>query len=235
MLSSRLRQALSPPSTNYHLADVGLDPFAHVAPGGTVVDLGGGPARAHYAVTRTPAAAKRLRVLSVDLSEEAGVDVRADAHAIPLADASVDCVLCVSLLEYVASPSIVVNEIRRVLKPGGIVYLSTPFVFPYHPPPADRFRFSMTGLRQVACQFDEIKVGTNRGPASTFCHVLVHFVAIAFSFGSIRLYGWGLDVAKWLLFSDQVPRPMDWTVSGGADSSRQRLLPWPQANECRLR
>jgi SAM-dependent methyltransferase len=195
-----VKRVLTPPSTNYHLVDADLDPLALLPRGSILVDLGGGSARGQYAVTRTTAASKELRVLTVDLVRGASVDVQGDAHAIPLQSASVDGVFCVSVLEYVASPQAVVGEIHRVLKPGGIVYLSAPFVFPYHPPPDDRFRFSMAGLKALTAQFDPVKVGFNRGPASTFCHVLVHFVAVALSFGSAKIYGVLLDVSKWCLF-----------------------------------
>jgi ubiquinone/menaquinone biosynthesis C-methylase UbiE len=107
--------------------------------------------------------------VTVDLVREAGVNIQGDAHAIPLLNRSVDCVMCISVLEYVASPPGVIKEIYRVLKPGGIVYLRAPFLFPYHPPPDDLFRFSMAGLRTLAGDFEEIQVGFNRGPASTFC------------------------------------------------------------------
>lgn len=196
-----LRKILSPPSTNYHLEDATLDPYKSVVRGGTVVDVGGGTARGYYSVTKTPARDRALRVVTLDLFPGPAVDVCADAHALPFRDQSIDCVMCVSVLEYVSSPTRVIAEIERVLRPGGIVYLSAPFVFPHHPPPDDRFRFSMSGLRTLtASRFDEIRVGYSRGPASTFCHLLVHFVAIVLSCGSERLYGALVDIAKWLLF-----------------------------------
>ncbi|HEX5709127.1 MAG TPA: methyltransferase domain-containing protein [Pyrinomonadaceae bacterium] len=45
--------------------------------------------------------------------------VRADAHALPFADESFDLTYCRYVLEHVADPARVLEEMRRVLKPGG--------------------------------------------------------------------------------------------------------------------
>jgi SAM-dependent methyltransferase len=51
--------------------------------------------------------------------------VQADLSAsVPLADASVDRVLCHNVLEFLADPDAFVDEVRRVLKPGGRFVLS---------------------------------------------------------------------------------------------------------------
>jgi predicted ATP-grasp superfamily ATP-dependent carboligase/ubiquinone/menaquinone biosynthesis C-methylase UbiE len=61
-------------------------------------------------------------------SEAEGVSVttlRADAHALPVADASIDLVLALGLLPWVEDPTAVLKEISRVLRPGGAVVLSS--------------------------------------------------------------------------------------------------------------
>jgi SAM-dependent methyltransferase len=190
----------SPPSTNYYLDQMKQDPYALVPKGGLVVDVGGGSLRGAYAFANTTPTTRGLRMVSLDLAPLPGVRVVADAHGLPLANHCADLVVCVSVLEYVHDPARVVAELTRVLKPGGVLYLSTPFVFPYHGPPADRFRFSPEGLRALAPEFDEIRSGSNRGPASSFCHIFVHFLAIACCFNSCRLYGVLLSGFKWLFF-----------------------------------
>jgi SAM-dependent methyltransferase len=49
--------------------------------------------------------------------------VSADAQALPLADGSVDAVLCACVLCSVASPPRALAEVRRVLAPGGVLLL----------------------------------------------------------------------------------------------------------------
>jgi 2-polyprenyl-6-hydroxyphenyl methylase/3-demethylubiquinone-9 3-methyltransferase len=51
--------------------------------------------------------------------------VRADAHAVPLADGCADVVSAGEVLEHVADPSTVVGEACRLLRPGGLLVLDT--------------------------------------------------------------------------------------------------------------
>jgi SAM-dependent methyltransferase len=52
--------------------------------------------------------------------------VRADATQLPLVDGSCDVVISFETIEHVADPSRMLAECRRVLRPGGRLYLSTP-------------------------------------------------------------------------------------------------------------
>jgi SAM-dependent methyltransferase len=185
----------APPSTNYNLNQIGLGPYALLAENSIVLDVGSGETGVDKVWH-----CKNLQFINLDIEYTSGVTLVGDAHQIPLKSNSVDCVTCISVLEYVKNPQQVVAELHRVLRPGGLLYLSVPFVFPYHPPPEDLYRFSMHGMRVLTAGFAEIQVGSNRGPASTFCHLLVHFLAILLCFNSKRFYGILLDFFKWTLF-----------------------------------
>jgi ubiquinone/menaquinone biosynthesis C-methylase UbiE len=52
--------------------------------------------------------------------------VQADGSALPMPDESVDAVICNHVYEHVVDPDAVMAEIRRVLRPDGIVYLGMP-------------------------------------------------------------------------------------------------------------
>ena len=45
--------------------------------------------------------------------------------------------------------NIVSNALFEILKPGGYLINSTPFLFPYHPSPEDNFRFSPKALQNI--------------------------------------------------------------------------------------
>lgn len=91
--------------------------------------------------------------LGRERAASAGLDIRLDigtATALPWADASVDICLCPELLEHVADWKSVLAEVVRVLRPGGVVYLSTTNrlcpsqqefnlpVYSWYPPPLKR-------------------------------------------------------------------------------------------------
>lgn len=47
--------------------------------------------------------------------------IEADAHKLPFSDQSFDLIICTEVLEHVQDPKGVLQEIKRVLKPGGVV------------------------------------------------------------------------------------------------------------------
>ncbi len=70
------------------------------------------------------------------------VDKFYDGQHIPLADASFDYVICTQVLEHAANPTLLLGEIARVLKPGGQLFLTMPFVWSEHEIPFDFRRFT---------------------------------------------------------------------------------------------
>lgn len=77
------------------------------------------------------------------------VDVVGDAHQLPFENEKFDLILCTELLEHLHSPEIAIKEIRRVLKPGGLLLLTTRFVFPLHDVPNDFYRYTKYGLQHL--------------------------------------------------------------------------------------
>lgn len=85
-----------------------------------------------------------------ELTRQRGVaDVYYDGSCFPFEDASFDAVLCNQVLEHVFNPDDFVGEIRRVLRPGGRLLLTVPFVWDEHEQPWDYARYSSFGLRSL--------------------------------------------------------------------------------------
>jgi len=187
-----------PPSTNYLFREISPSPYDFLPPQPIIYDIGSKEAKAGYSFGKPPGDAT---VVCVDIEEGPGVDLVADAHDLRMVqDDSVDFVTSVSALEHVRYPQKVVKEIHRILKPGGIIYINVPFIFPFHADPDDFYRFTHKGIDILCEDFDKLDSGFNRGPASTMHHLLVHFFAILFSFNSKAVYGVNVDLFKWLFF-----------------------------------
>lgn len=77
-------------------------------------------------------------------------DVYADAHRLPFADNCMAAVACFEVLEHVSEPQRVLNEISRILKPGGIAAVSMPFLYPTHDAPYDFQRWTLHGWERSA-------------------------------------------------------------------------------------
>jgi SAM-dependent methyltransferase len=73
-------------------------------------------------------------------------DLFYDGHKLPFPDASFDAVICNQVLEHVFEPDAFVGEIARVLRGGGRLLLTVPFVWDEHEQPRDYGRYSSFGL-----------------------------------------------------------------------------------------
>ena len=113
-----------------------------------------------------------FQIVCFDIYASDQTDFVADAHAIPLNDGVVDGVWVQAVLEHVLTPATVVEEIARVLRPGGLVYAETPFLQPVHEKAYDFTRFTESGHRWLFRQFEEIDSGVVNGPGTTlFLHL----------------------------------------------------------------
>jgi SAM-dependent methyltransferase len=74
-----------------------------------------------------------------------------------------DVIVCTEVLEHVIQPFDASNELYRMLKPGGTLYVSTPFNFRIHGPLPDCWRFTEHGLRQLFKQFKDINIQAIEG------------------------------------------------------------------------
>jgi SAM-dependent methyltransferase len=87
-------------------------------PGARLLDLGCGPRD-----QAVPAAHYGLEYVGIDYASPQA-DLLADAHAIPFRDESFDVVLSYAVLEHLYHPFVAVQEVARVLRPGGL-YVGT--------------------------------------------------------------------------------------------------------------
>lgn len=96
----------------------------HVPPSGRILDIGSGTA---------PVSPDLARTVVADVSEEAMKNVDAVSKevtsitAMSFGAASFDCILCSEVLEHIPDDEQAISELRRVLKPGGVLVATVPF------------------------------------------------------------------------------------------------------------
>ena len=107
---------------------------------------------------------KNIKIVGVDIYASKTVDVICDAHYLPFEEETFDAVWIQAVLEHVVEPQVVIQEIFRILKPGGLVYAETPFMQQVHEGPYDFTRFTVLGHRYLFKKFESISYGANGGP-----------------------------------------------------------------------
>jgi len=135
--------------------------------GGLGVDLGCGPDKLHP------------RLLRIDLMPEGKPDCRADLHKLPFRDGGLRVVISREVFEHLADPWAAAREVHRVLEPGGLLYLQTPFVIGRHAGPDDYWRFTRQGLERLLKQsgLEVERLETAVGAGTGAYRIAVEFVA----------------------------------------------------------
>ena len=103
---------------------------------GEVLDMGGGR-RAKY-LHLLPGGV-RIRSVNIDAGIDP-TDLVPPGQPLPFADASFDAVICLNTLEHIYDAPAVLAELFRVVRPGGAVHVTVPFMFRIHGHPDDYFR-----------------------------------------------------------------------------------------------
>jgi SAM-dependent methyltransferase len=149
------------------------------------LSIGGGPKRQSPNLT------------NLNIGPFPNVDVVADAHHLPYACTTVDAIYCEAVLEHLQDPATAVQEMFRVLKPGGKVIAITPFMQGFHGYPYHFQNFTFLGHASLfnRAGFSVLETGTCVGPTYTVVMIiggfLVHYLP--------RIVGLPLGVL-WKLF-----------------------------------
>lgn len=114
---------------------------------GPLLDVGCGtmPYRSLFRVERYVG----LEIDSLATRRRDIADAYYDGTRFPFADGEFQSVLCNQVLEHVFNPEMFLSEVRRVLRPGGRLLLTIPFVWDEHEQPYDYARYSSFGLRAL--------------------------------------------------------------------------------------
>lgn len=116
---------------------------------GVVLDVGCGAAPYRALFTRAVYFGFEIQTVSAYGSPKTA-DVLFDGKRLPVCDMSVDAVLCSQVLEHVFDARLFLLEINRILRPGGKLLLTVPFVWDEHEQPFDFARYSSFGLHHLA-------------------------------------------------------------------------------------
>lgn len=143
----------------------------HVKPNAITLDIGSGPERLGK------------EFINVDVFPFPEVDIVANAEELPFKDNTIDGAVSESLFEHVPDAYKVAREMVRIVKPGGYIYVSAPFIHPYHASPDDFNRWTISGLKHLFPGLEIIDSGVRSGPWSAFLMFMAYWLGVIFSFG----------------------------------------------------
>lgn len=109
-----------------------------------------------------------FNILSIDIDPARQPDIVADVITFSSA-IQYDVIIMIEVLEHVRRPRAAIKNVYNLLKPGGRLILSTPFLFPLHDRPMDFFRYTRYGLADLCADFESIDIRERDGWAETLC------------------------------------------------------------------
>jgi len=154
---------------------------AQIPAGARVIDIGAGSAPYRPAFSHCQYKTQDFKSLAdsqLRHGEYAPIDFVCDAKSIPVAAGSFDVVLCTEVLEHHPEPIAVVQEISRILAPGGRLILTAPLGSGIHQEPYHFYGGYTPYWYQHFLQtagFEDIQVVANEGSFRHFAQEAIRF------------------------------------------------------------
>jgi SAM-dependent methyltransferase len=127
---------------------------------GTILDIGCGYMPYRSLVLAKPSRAEKYIGLDLKGNCYRKPDLEWDGSTMPLEDNAIDCALATEVFEHCPHPERVMSEVHRVLKPGGFLFFTVPFLWPLHTVPNDEYRYTPFALERHlrSAGFGQIKL-----------------------------------------------------------------------------
>lgn len=104
-----------------------------------------------------------FNILSIDVNKDREPDILGDICDYDFREKRFDVVIMSEVLQFLKTPQIGIDNVYKILKPGGRLVLTSPFIFPLHDRPYDLYRFTKHGLEYLLTDFDEVTIKERNG------------------------------------------------------------------------
>ncbi len=81
---------------------------------------------------------------------------------LPFKSGKIDAIICKDVLEHIPEPQKAVREMHRILKKGGKIFATVPFIHPYHGSQSEKnrdyWRFTQDGINFLFKDFEKVEI-----------------------------------------------------------------------------
>ncbi len=140
-------------------------------------------------------------VTYVNIDQSTNPDIVADAVSIPVADESYETIIIGEVLEHLPDPKSALREAQRILKPGGTIIATVPFMVGIHGDPLDYGRYTETFWEKAGkdAGFSKISIERQGTIFAVFALMIQHlFFAKGVSLRPIQI-----PLVKFLMWLDK--------------------------------
>jgi SAM-dependent methyltransferase len=137
-----------------HVAGFAAEAATALPFGSPIVEIGARPANGQEGLDDPRRLFPGVDYIGCDIQAGPRVDRVEDVHHLSFGDESVGGFLALDTLEHVADPRKAVEEMWRVLRPGGVMLMSSVMFFPIHAHPWDYWRFTPEGFNLLLQPFE---------------------------------------------------------------------------------
>jgi SAM-dependent methyltransferase len=111
---------------------------------------------------------------AINYDENVNADYTWDGFKMPFEDNSFESSFGTEVLEHCPYPKITLDEVNRVLKPGGIFFFTVPFLWNLHEIPHDEYRYTPFALERLLKEsnFTNIKIESLGGWHASMAQML---------------------------------------------------------------
>ena len=141
---------LTEPQKTHPYSEAILKVLDKIGTQGIVLDFGAGNTQKEYL---------KPNICYLEVQQYPFTDLVCNTQKLPFADNSFDGVISHAVFEHIPNPFITAQELYRILKPGGLIFIDTAFLQPFHSDPNHYFNMTIQGLRQIMSDFEEINSG----------------------------------------------------------------------------
>lgn len=166
---------------------------------GNVLDVGCGQSPYRFLLDERVTDYYGIDIVDADKFDYANKDIICfNGRHIPFENEKFDCILCTEVLEHVFDYQDLVNEMRRVLRSGGVGIITIPWSARQHYVPHDFFRYTRFSLEKIFAEFDQVEIR----PRGTDVAVIANKLLVLWARNLLPHEKWKiLFVPVWLIFS----------------------------------